>query len=1112
MKRHLLLGALPLAASFGVASSQTIVSEDRTTPLRTSADGAVTVEEDATVDLQDQGVTAIVVDSDDDVSVAGTLNVDGDAGIADNTGGILIEGDRTANIELSGTITADSEAEVTDEVPGIYPNGRFGILLADGGSFTGNITTTSDASILVESNNSTAIGLGGDLIGNLSIDGSASVIGDGSAIIRTQNVMGDFVVEAATTLNADGIGSDGIVIEGDVDGAFRFGGLMSVTAYTDFVPDGDDEEEENNNDFQTNRVSGDGIRIEGNLGGGLLIDGIVPVEEDEEAEEGAEEGAEEEEEAPTPGQSSVSVVQVFGSGAALRVDGDPSTPLTIGTIAVEEGLPEDYGVWSFNNRGSLISSGIYEGIDTMAVIFSDVRMSAGMRNSGSITANSNSGSAQALTLSNTETTSLLNTGGILANVTSGSQDAVALVIESDSVLPSLENEGSITASTFLGSGSAIVDQSGTLTEIRNLGSIVAQTVSTNDDFSGSLIAADLRANTTGVVFTNTVPSDTIETDDGVFLINRAAFGIVRGDIAFGSGDDQLLFDAGSLSGDVTFGDGDDIFSVSEGTEVRGAFSFGSGYGQLLGNEAVIDADVDFSSGSGLISLVNGSTFFGTVTGSEQVDFLVDASDIEFAGTSSISLANLTLQNGADLRISVSEDGTQITNFNVADTFSLDSSSRLNLVFEGVVSPDFEGTIVTANTFDLSLDELNSFVQEAGSFILNEEFVFDEADPTQLKLTLSRRTAEELGIDARIASIYEPSLTALEGDAELSSAVYSLNTEAQFDDALRQFLPSSLDMALRTAELQSTAVSSFTSTRSDLLLRDERQERGIYWFQEQFAFLNRSETPDVQAYDGQSFSLAAGYDRPFLGLDILGMAGSLSTAAMDETDNSDLPNNRIVWELSGYAAKALGAVAVDGRIGYGWATSSSERRIEINDEFRSFAAEWDGTQVSGFARAQLPFHFGKVSVVPTTSLDWLSISEDGYTEDNDDNSLGLIAEEREASSLYLNTGVSVTLRGGRRGGASPAQFNPVGPGRGGSTQFTVSSGYSHPLDDEDLTATYSYADGESFELTSDRLEGRFYGGLDFGYRDDIFVFSLGAYTHIDNESTAFSSRASIGIRW
>ena len=121
LRAVLLCGAATTLLATGpltTAAAQTTIETERTTPLVTSADGAVTVSAGGSVTVT--GGVAITIDSDEEVAVAGDVEVEGEA---PGNGGVLITGERTASYTQGGAITVGSAT-----VPPL--NGAAGALVA----------------------------------------------------------------------------------------------------------------------------------------------------------------------------------------------------------------------------------------------------------------------------------------------------------------------------------------------------------------------------------------------------------------------------------------------------------------------------------------------------------------------------------------------------------------------------------------------------------------------------------------------------------------------------------------------------------------------------------------------------------------------------------------------------------------------------------------------------------------------------------------------------------------------------------------------------------------------------------------------------------------------
>ena len=183
MRRRLLVAVSVAALCSSPVWADEEISNERTSPVRTSTSGDVVITSSGRVTLTGQTGPAVVVDSDNSVETAGGSGIT----IADqsNATGILLEGGRTGELIHRGNLTlGDSEfrntvpvneaiLDLTDE------SGKTGIQIstAGGAPFNGNVTIAGGSTLTVIGNDSYGIRAQGGLNGNLALDGSLSVGG-----------------------------------------------------------------------------------------------------------------------------------------------------------------------------------------------------------------------------------------------------------------------------------------------------------------------------------------------------------------------------------------------------------------------------------------------------------------------------------------------------------------------------------------------------------------------------------------------------------------------------------------------------------------------------------------------------------------------------------------------------------------------------------------------------------------------------------------------------------------------------------------------------------------------------------------------------------------------
>ncbi|MEM7739690.1 MAG: autotransporter outer membrane beta-barrel domain-containing protein [Pseudomonadota bacterium] len=1112
-----------MVSSSGALGQDVEISDDLTTPQSTPSTGSFTIVDGGSITVTD--ADAVTADTDSDVTMNGGIAVEGDGA---NIAGIRVIGDRTLNVTINGPITLDSSLEVgDDEVPVDFPDNRFGVVLDTGGSITGNILMDSSAEIRTEGDAGGGVVLQGDLDGDVSHFGVIVHDGDQSQGIRLDSVSGDVTIAENSSVSVTGVETDAILVTGDIGGAFSYGGTSTITAYTDLardieVDDDDDvDPEDQNNDLQETLVSGHGISLLGDVTGGVLINGAIDLETSLDTDSDS-----------TPGQGSNASVTVFGGGNALRL-GNDSTVSTIGTVATEEGLASDYGSWSIINRGVLSATGIYDGVDTEVVRIQNITANAGFRNSGEITGSSTDANSVGLRITgNTNIPEILAEQDIRATV-DGTGNATAILIDSSVTLPTIRVEttlATISASGDGGDAVAVRDLSGSVTTFNNGGAIIRAIQPDEDEDEenpATTIALDFSANTSGIAITNTVSASFDEEEN-----DRSLVGFIIGDILTGSGDDVFESDAGAVNGDFFLGDGNDIIRFTEESIYNGNASLGAGNDTIefssftgegnlsfgtgndtfrLDDEAVWTGDADFGGGTDVFELTGGAAWTGGLLNTDDLTVSVDSSTLTLTNTQEAMLTDLSVANEGRLEFELPATGSDLARIQSSGTVSIDSTSTIGILSVEGFSGTIENRLITAGTLDVDIAAFDIDGDINSSFLVEEILALDDSDPNSLILRRRRRNADEVGLFAEETPSFTPALAAIESDQELSNAIYSATTEEEFLDLYRQLTPEPLDLAITAVRAQNTAMNSIIRHRTRLEGEDIRLGHRHAWIKQELFFINRSEGRGSEGFAGYGILLALGADRKVFGLDTLGFAASLSSTQLEEKLGDDFPVTRTTTGLDVYATKALGRFVFDGRFGYGWASSDSERNISFDLERRDFDASWDGTQLTGHGKVQYFWKRGGLDIVPTVSLDYLSIEEDGYTEDNLDDSAAITAEDRDAESLRVNSGLSLGWTRERRQQNEFSGFSTAGPSSA-QTRFSISGGLSQELQNDVLSGTYRFGDGDAFTLEMEQEETAYYLGGDLSYRNGFMRFSTGFNGSFGEETTIGSAYISVGIDW
>ncbi|GGD16249.1 autotransporter outer membrane beta-barrel domain-containing protein [Aquisalinus flavus] len=1099
--RAILLAGVATSLFVAGAQAQVTVDDDRTTPIATAtASGGnpadVTISTDGSITLDDGG-TAVTVNSDNDLTMLGDLVL----GHVDDAIGVLIEPGNEGDIIIGGNILmerteAQQEANADEDVTD-YADNRYGLLLQAGGTHTGDISFSSSGAIRLYGDNSVGIDLSGALDGDLAIAGDFTVGGVNAVGLAIRDtVTGDVTINSSSISFVGGSGATGYLIDGDIEGRLLHAGSITVTGYFDSTVDAEDDPD-NNNDEQAALQSGSAIDLSGDVDGGFLIQGPVPVS-DQPADYSA------------PATASV---LVDGSAPALFIHGGA----VLGELDTSD-FGADYGAWGFVNRGNITARGLYSQVDATGARIEEATIFGGIRNDGTVRASSYNGDATALHLGNITLDTLRNAGSIQAvsnadDASLGTVNATALLIDADATLPSLRNDLRIEAVVTADNGNAIAikDESGTLTEIVNSGGIFANVVDFADDEgeepTGDAIAIDVSANTSGVTIRNTV-SDSFDDENG----NRANFGQVRGDILFGSGDNSYLADAGVTQGDIFFQGGNDTVSLSQTARMFGDIDFGMGADIFTLDNANFIGNAEFGGGMDVLNILGGGFFSGDITDSDgMLDITVSGGSTFYeTGGEDTTISNLFIGSASTLGIGISENGTGATSFLVSDTATFENGATIQPVFIGGAVETISAEIVIANILNVDPTQLVIGDSEGNTpYLFNITFdtTTDATAGTEsLILNVQRRTAEELGLQEGLAPAYVPTLEALATDDDLGPLVLNFTQEADFRDALSQLLAGPLDAPLAYARAQNNSVTSIITQRLDLARNAGAYPR-TFWIQEEIYFLNRGSDEVSNGFDGGGFSLAAGVDAGLDNyVDAVGLSVSLSSAKYDEKKGGDFPFERLTYGVGAYAAFSAGPIQLDTRAEYAVSDSESERNISIGDVDRTAFGEWEGSQIAASARVRYSAEMLGITTEPFVSADFISITEDAYEETGGGNGVDLAVDERTHESLRANVG----LRVGKVFQMQPSIYDTGIPGTI-HPQLTVA--WSQELNDDPLEADYQYlSGGDEFTLFTDPEEGAAIVGADVAYENEYAKLHLGVSGTIGETTEAVILRAGVGLKW
>lgn len=988
MQRKVLVAtvaAAPLLAMAFAASAETSVSTARTTPIATSAaTGSAADDIRITADgsIKPTAAGAIVtIDSNNKVTNAGTLSTNG---VSDSVG-VLIIGGRTggltnsANISLLEDYTAtDSDSDGDLDGPFAQGSNRYGVRLTNAGTFTGDIVNDAAGVISIEGNNSAGLLLEGPIVGNVTNLGSISVVGDNARGVRiAAPVTGK--VTLGGSINVLGVGATAQDIAANINGALVLQGATSATGYRS-TSRPSTLDALNKLDADDLLQGGPAVRVAGDVTGGLLLQG---------ANYSTKVGSDGSTVVTTVTSSTTgtSSINVYGSAPALQI-GSTSQDVTLGAVGTGDNA---FGLIA---KGSIGAAGVYNGVTATGLSVGagggrTTTLAGGLRNDGQITAGSYEADATGAILnSGAVVDQVLNRGSIVATSSSFASSGVTasargLVFAAGSSASTLNNAGTISASRTgeTGDAVAVLDQAGTLKTITNSGSIRAglsapqfksDGTTATVTASGKTIALDLRANNSGVTYTQTGPSSFTSTTTFPSTDTTT------------SADTTTSTVTPSTVGDVLFGGGNDTLNLASGTLI-GAMSFGAGQDRL--------------------SITNGAVALGSLTDSDgRLDISVANGSLGMLNTETINVSSLNIGSSGKLLFSADPSAGTNTKLVVSGATTIASGAELgirlaNLVKQPTTFTVIQGSNITAGTFGNSLLAQSPYLYVATS----------RADTNNVYIDVRRRTAAEIGFNKAETSAYDAVFSALGEDSTLASAFLNQGTRDGFRDLYDQMLPDQGEGLFSALQSVNQQVSAATMFRPD---PGDRYGPDSLWVQE-ITSLTRRDTDQTLGSDTQAFGFVAGYEAMGDAGGALGV--TLAYASLEEHDTVAKVGEHTTAsfiQTGAYWRRSVGGWRFNagGGVGYGFFTG--DRRFiapdtngdGVADLVLKNTADWNGLTSNAFAGVAYEAKLGRFFARPEGRVDYVWLREGKRAEAGGGKGFDLTVDKRTSSNLSGELGL------------------------------------------------------------------------------------------------------------
>ena len=1011
----------------GTQSQSAGVTLDHSTDTDTIIDGAVVVlDYDADTDTRYDTSEAygVFINAINGITGDVTLGREGSIFLVDSLAPADNDEDGIPDGVTGDQDTADEADDVYHAGEFAQDYGRFGIAVVDG-DLTGNLRAEAGSQIYVTAYEGGAIGLFGSVTGHVDLLGTVAVRGsDAAAFYLDSSAMISETLRIGGSMQVVGEGSIGVLIEGELSKSLQIEGLVSATGFQSTAVSNAGllaADDETNLDANELKDGGSALLISGDVDEGLLINGIInylrTADEKASLETIASTRADGDPVTDLKTQPYhfdenrvTGNLSVRGSAPALDIDG-----ATIGSVVEsfrdtvnDDGDDETAYLattfaysHSLMNRGTISAEGYNDGfsatgIRTGASNVVSTSLTGGLLNAGSISATAYNNHATAVDFVNNDgdtTVDLgnggrergdvfLNEGSITANITTNDKTAPTVDASSYAAtgvklgagvdLPSdamFINRGTVQiSSTHISDDEVSVGDNAVAFDFSaHSGDItLVQELRSNDQLDGTLNKylgnGDEDLDTAGAT-----DADGAVIGDGPVTTQDTSAPQIVGDVRFGAGDNTMVVTSGTVTGNVHFGAGDDQF-VLLNTEF-----------EPLGDSTYEQPDTVFRG-----ALTN--------SGGQLIVYIEDKASLTFIEQENVSvglaLETLAMQGTANIGFEMDDDslaqGTTLVNaeelvltgsdFTITPSLSYIDASGVTVRF-----------IETASDLSSYSATINDHLSGQSPYLFDVSLAIAEnvngGANDAIDVSFDIKSASQLGLNQSQSASLAAVLDNFAADATLATAMTSLVSEETFIAAYDQLLPHYGDGTARQLAALAGSASGAVSQQMQMVKAGGRNG-GDGWVQQFGHYTKQDATTESDTLNGDSFSLAAGYDMPLLGLDAVGVFMQMNFTNIDEKNGAlvnEVKSDGV--SIGAYVAQSLGPIGVELTGQVGATEMESLRTVEVATLGDTLRATWDAETVGASAKVIVPILTGKHQLQLEGGVDYFFLDQDGYTENS-----------------------------------------------------------------------------------------------------------------------------------
>ena len=731
-------------------------------------------------------------------------------------------------------------------------------------------------------------------------------------------------------------------------------------------------------------------------------------------------------------------------------------------------------------------------------------------------------SGSSLQQTSATTVSILSTTNVASTVNLSPVSVYGILIDQGATLNSITNNSGITAN-LTGTGGvggyvgAIIDKSGTLATINNTGSISAQANQTliTAPMPVTTVAVDMSLGTGPQKITQSLSSnplvtgsvaynDTVTYNEGQIvnfngLVYQAvtAAGVAIDPLDYPSFWKEIGAIDPFISGSILMGSGGSSITVSAGTVTGQIINLGTGSTNSLTvagptggalNATGITGAIEEVSGATAEAQVAGTTALtgggnGTLTISVNTGTLNDLNPhTEYVNSVNVGANGLLLvsadpANGANTKFVTSGASTFAQGAQLGITL-LSIPTTLQSTYTVLqTTPGLAGSTLTAGTFGQAAIGTAPWLYSATAAYVPST---GADDPSELQLTVTRKTAAQIGFNAAEASALDAILAAAPANTAIQNALLTQTTEAGLKSVYDQLLPTQGQGLFDALDAAAQAVGSMVGTTPQSATHVGGTS---LWLQEVNERVDMSGTSTLGTYT-KLFGVVAGYELMGPGGGAAGLTLAYYNAnELEDADQIGAGEVASMVEGGAYYRRSIGhfSVAARAAIGYAWfsdtrifatvgATSATDANSATGTEIQAHSS-WGGVFYDGQFTASYEQSFGHFYARPEISADFLELDEDGHSETGGGAGFDLNIAARNSNRL---SGQAILVLGREWGQAAWLRTE-------------VSGGFREIFEGEVGDTTANFSGGNAFTLAPDNDRGGWFtagfaikGGSQYSY--------------------------------